>query len=316
MTDTLIASVKSGFEAKYGYAGAGVWSAPGRVNLIGEHTDYNEGFVFPFAINRHTFAAISLRSDSTARVSSSFSPVIHEVDVNKITKDEGHDWAAYPFGAAWAIQEMVRSLGGSVQATGFDCYIESDVPVGAGLSSSAAIECSVALALNELWSAGLDRRQLARVGQMGENEIVGAPTGIMDQSASLLGETDHAVFLDCRSLEAQSVELGFAAEGLDVSIDAGAGSAGAVTRVASGAYDMALADFNALASVGAFFFGFAQVYFFLFVVVPTMRGQGEKAPQKPWEAAEGLEWEVPSPAPFHTFENPPKLDATATRVIG
>ena len=218
MTDTLINSVKAGFEAKYGYAPTGVWSAPGRVNLIGEHTDYNEGFVFPFAINRHTFAAISLRGDSTARVSSSFSPAIHEVDVNKITKDDGHDWAAYPFGAAWAIQEMVRSLGGSVQATGFDCYIESDVPVGAGLSSSAAIECSVALALNELWSAGLDRRQLARVGQLGENEIVGAPTGIMDQSASLLGETDHAVFLDCRSLEAQAIELGFAAEGLELLI--------------------------------------------------------------------------------------------------
>jgi galactokinase len=218
VTDTLITSVKAGFETKFGYAPTGVWSAPGRVNLIGEHTDYNEGFVFPFAINRHTFAAISLRSDSTARVSSSFSPAIHEVDVNNITKDDANDWAAYPFGAAWAIQELVRSLGGSVQATGFDCYIESDLPVGAGLSSSAAIECSVALALNELWSAGLDRYQLARVGQLGENEIVGAPTGIMDQSASLLGETDHAVFLDCRSLEAQSVELGFAAEGLELLI--------------------------------------------------------------------------------------------------
>ena len=218
MTDTLISSAREGFKAKFGYLPTGVWSAPGRVNLIGEHTDYNEGFVFPFAINRHTFAAIALRSDSTARVSSSFSPVIHEVDVNKITQDDDNDWAAYPFGATWAIQEMVRSLGGSVQATGFDCYIASDVPVGAGLSSSAAIECSVALALNELWSAGLDRRQLARVGQMGENEIVGAPTGIMDQSASLLGKTDHAVFLDCRSLEAQAVELGFAAEGLELLI--------------------------------------------------------------------------------------------------
>jgi cytochrome c oxidase subunit 1 len=79
---------------------------------------------------------------------------------------------------------------------------------------------------------------------------------------------------------------------------------------------MQFADFNAIASVGGFLFGFAQVYFFLFVVVPCMRGQGAKAPQKPWEASEGLEWEVPSPAPFHTFENPPKLDATATRVIG
>jgi cytochrome c oxidase subunit 1 len=79
---------------------------------------------------------------------------------------------------------------------------------------------------------------------------------------------------------------------------------------------MQFADFNAVASVGGFLFGFAQVYFFIFVVLPMLRGQGEKAAQKPWEAAEGLEWEVPSPAPFHTFENPPKLDATATKVIG
>lgn len=218
MTDTLINSVKAGFEAKYGYAPAGVWSAPGRVNLIGEHTDYNDGFVFPFAINRHTFAAIAQREDSVGRVASSFSPAIHEVSVTSISRDDEHDWAAYPFGAAWAIQEMAKSLGIDVAATGFDCFIESDVPVGAGLSSSAAIECSVALALNELWNVGLDRRQLARVGQMGENVIVGAPTGIMDQSASLLGETDHAVFLDCRTLEAKAIELGFAAEGLELLI--------------------------------------------------------------------------------------------------
>jgi cytochrome c oxidase subunit 1 len=92
------------------------------------------------------------------------------------------------------------------------------------------------------------------------------------------------------------------------------GLAGMPRRYAD--YPMQFADFNAIASVGAFWFGLMQVYFFLFVVVPMMRGQGEKAPAKPWEAAEGLEWEVPSPAPFHTFENPPKLDATATRVIG
>jgi cytochrome c oxidase subunit 1 len=92
------------------------------------------------------------------------------------------------------------------------------------------------------------------------------------------------------------------------------GLAGMPRRYAD--YPLQFADFNMLSSIGAFGFGLMQVYFFLFVVVPVMRGQGEKAPQRPWEAAEGLEWEVPSPAPFHTFENPPKLDATATRVIG
>ena len=92
------------------------------------------------------------------------------------------------------------------------------------------------------------------------------------------------------------------------------GLAGMPRRYAD--YPMQFADFNAIASVGALGFGLAQVYFFLAVVVPAMRGKGEKAPAKPWDGAEGLEWEVPSPAPFHTFENPPKLDATATRVIG
>jgi galactokinase len=218
MTDTLIAKVTSGFVSKFGYSPLGVWSAPGRVNLIGEHTDYNQGFVFPFAINRHTFAAVSLRTDSTIRVASSFSPIIHQVDVLAIARNDENDWAAYPFGAAWAIQEVAHSLLKEFEETGFDCFIESDVPVGAGLSSSAAIECSVAFALNELWSVGLDRRQLARVGQMGENVIVGAPTGIMDQSASLLGETDHGVFLDCLTLEAESIELGFAKDGLELLI--------------------------------------------------------------------------------------------------
>jgi galactokinase len=101
---------------------------------------------------------------------------------------------------------------------GFDCYFESDVPVGAGLSSSAAIECAISTALNELWGAGYDRKTLARIGQLAENEIVGAPTGIMDQSASLLGETDHGVFLDCRDLTAKVVDLGFAKNGLELLI--------------------------------------------------------------------------------------------------
>lgn len=218
MTDTLIAAAAAGFKEKFGAEPSGVWSAPGRVNLIGEHTDYNQGYVFPLAINRRTFAAISLRDDLQIRVSSSFSPTTHEANVSEINKDDSHDWAAYPLGVAWAIQQIAKARQIYFELVGFDCYIESDVPVGAGLSSSAAIECSVAMALNELWELSLDRQELARAGQLGENNIVGAPTGIMDQSASLLGEIDHAVFLDCRSLEAQSIALGFANEGLELLI--------------------------------------------------------------------------------------------------
>ncbi|MDE2387291.1 MAG: galactokinase [Actinomycetales bacterium] len=208
----------AGFEARFGYAPEGVWSAPGRVNLIGEHTDYNEGFVFPFAINRRTYAAVALRGDGVARVASSFSEDAHEVAIDAIKRDDSLDWAAYPLGVAWAVQRIAEQFGRDFVATGFDCYIESDVPVGAGLSSSAAIECAVSTALNELWSLGLSRSELARAGQLGENEIVGAPTGIMDQSASLLGKVDHGVFLDCRSLEADVIELGFAADGLELLI--------------------------------------------------------------------------------------------------
>jgi len=213
MTDILKNKVTQGFTQLFGYEPTGVWSAPGRVNLIGEHTDYNEGFVFPFAINRRTFAAVALRNDGIARVASSFSPTVVDIAVDQISREAVSGWSAYPLGVAWALQQI-----GNAKQTGFDIFIESDVPVGAGLSSSAAIECAVAVALNDLWSVGLERRQLARVGQLAENAIVGAPTGIMDQSASLLGELDHGVFLDCRDLSSQVIDLGFAREGLELLI--------------------------------------------------------------------------------------------------
>jgi galactokinase len=213
MTDVLKLKVAAGFEKLYGYQPLGIWSAPGRVNLIGEHTDYNEGFVFPFAISRRTFAAVALRADGIARVASSFSFDVIEIPVAEISRQTVSGWSAYPLGVAWALKEL-----GKAQQTGFDLFIESDVPVGAGLSSSAAIECSVAVALNELWNAGLELRDLARVGQLAENQIVGAPTGIMDQSASLLGQLDHGVFLDCRDLSSQVIDLGFAREGLELLI--------------------------------------------------------------------------------------------------
>lgn len=186
-----------------------VWSAPGRVNLIGEHTDYNEGFVLPFAINRRTYAQVSLREDGLAKVTSDFSSEAIEVSLDQIRPRD--DWAAYPLGVAWAIQQLSGNPG-----VGFNAHIRSDVPVGAGLSSSAAIECAVGTALNELWNAGLTKKQLAKAGQLGENQIVGAPTGIMDQSASIFGKADHAVFLDCRTLEIENVPLGFDENNLEL----------------------------------------------------------------------------------------------------
>jgi galactokinase len=203
--------VRAGFVALYGYEPAGLWSAPGRVNLIGEHTDYNLGFVLPFAINRRTVVALGLRDDRIARVASALADEAVEMPLDELSPANLHGWSAYPLGVAWALSEHGADL---AAVPGFDIFIESDVPVGAGLSSSAAIESAVAMALNDVWRLRLPRPVLAQVGQRAENAAVGAPTGIMDQSASLLGQKDSAVFLDCRSLESQVIDLGFDTAGL------------------------------------------------------------------------------------------------------
>ncbi|KQO81873.1 galactokinase [Frigoribacterium sp. Leaf263] len=208
----------------------GRWSAPGRVNLIGEHTDYNDGFVLPFAIDRRTTVTVGRRDDRLLRVSSSFEAGVHEISLDALDPAGMSGWSSYVFGIAWALSiaptradsPAFSAAGGDATgidlstATGLDLFVESEVPVGAGLSSSAALECSVALAFAELWSIDVNRSTLAAVGQLAENEAVGAPTGIMDQSASLLGRLDSGVFLDCRSLDADVVELGFATAGLEV----------------------------------------------------------------------------------------------------
>ncbi|WP_374946755.1 galactokinase [Agreia sp.] len=213
--DDFTAQTAAEFLSRFGRAADGVWSAPGRVNLIGEHTDYNEGFVLPFAIDRRTWAAVGLRDDNAARVTSTFSADEVEVELATVSAQTLDGWSAYPLGIAWALGQNGVEL---VEQRGFDAHIASDVPVGAGLSSSAAIECAVAIALDERWKLGIDRPTLARVGQLAENEAVGAPTGIMDQSASLLGRRDSAVFLDCRSLRSEIVDLGFADAGLEIVI--------------------------------------------------------------------------------------------------
>src|SRR5690606_439567 len=202
---------RDGFTSAFGVDAAGLWSAPGRVNLIGEHTDYNDGFVLPFAINRRTVVALGLREDRMLRIASSYADEIAEIDLSQLSPERLHGWSAYPLGVAWALGEFGADL---AAVPGVDLFIESDVPVGAGLSSSAAIESAVALALNDVWQLGFSRVDLARVGQRAENVAVGAPTGIMDQSASLLGEAGAAVFLDCRSLHTALIDLGLEPAGL------------------------------------------------------------------------------------------------------
>ncbi len=204
------------FQQVYGYEPSVRYSAPGRVNLIGEHTDYNDGYVLPFAIDRRTTASIARSDDRVIRVASAFDAAGGAVSLglDDLSPDAMDGWSSYVFGIAWALREHAGV--DLAERTGFDVFIDSDVPVGAGLSSSAAIECGVALAFNDLWDLGLDRKTLARVGQYSENHAVGAPTGIMDQSASLLGEQDAVVFLDCRTLDTAVVDLALESNGLEV----------------------------------------------------------------------------------------------------
>jgi galactokinase len=199
---------------------APTWSAPGRVNLIGEHTDYNDGFVFPFAIEHRTHVALAPREDGMIRVLSTFDETPVEMALADLEavfparRDEVVEWARYPLGVAWA---MLRAAGAdAASVTGVDLAFASDVPVGAGLSSSAAIEGATAVALAETWGLDLDRVALAQIGRTAENEAVGAPTGIMDQMTSMLGRADAAIFIDCRSLDAHVIDLGFAAAGLEL----------------------------------------------------------------------------------------------------
>ena len=200
------------FADRFGGGPGGLWRAPGRVNLIGEHTDYNDGFVLPFAIDRAAHVAVALRDDRRVRIASTFEGGdTIETTLDDIADRRFSGWSAYPFGVVWAFGEAGTDL---AAVRGFDLAVDSDVPVGAGLSSSAAIEMATAVALNDLWQVGADRAALARIGRRAENVAVGAPTGIMDQAASVFGETDAAVFLDCRTIAVEQVPLGFAAAGL------------------------------------------------------------------------------------------------------
>nr|WP_062380108.1 galactokinase [Demequina pelophila] len=201
------------FEDHYARPAAGVWSAPGRVNLIGEHTDYNDGLVFPFAIERRTWAAVAPREDRIIRVRSGAMPDAAEISLDELDPANFEDWSAYVFGVFWAMRERGVSLDGR---TGFDILLTSDVPLGAGLSSSAAIECAVAVAVNDLWELGLSRRELIYVCQLAENGAVGAPTGNMDQTASLMGEDGHAVLIDVEAETAVPVPVHFGDEGLSL----------------------------------------------------------------------------------------------------
>lgn len=190
---------------------AEVWFAPGRANLMGEHTDYNEGFVLPFALAQGVTAIVSARDDDLLVLRSKQVPDTPlTAPVDSLVPGAVTGWAAYPAGVAWAL----RAAGHAVRGASID--IDSDLPVGAGVSSSAALECSVALALCSLSGVTVPRRKLAAIARRAENEFVGAPTGIIDQSAALLCEKGHALLLDCGTLATTQVPFRPAAAGVSV----------------------------------------------------------------------------------------------------
>ncbi|MEU7292401.1 galactokinase [Streptomyces exfoliatus] len=202
-------SVAADFEALYGASPDGVWAAPGRVNLIGEYTDFNDGFVLPLALPHTTVAAVSRRDDNVLRLhSADIDGGIVQLAADALEPLSGGGWAAYPAGVVWALREAGHPV------TGADVHLTSTVPTGAGLSSSAALEVVTALALNELFGLGLTRPELARIAQRAENDFVGVPCGVMDQMASACAEEGHALHLDTRDLSYRQVPFDLAAEGL------------------------------------------------------------------------------------------------------
>jgi galactokinase len=199
----------SAFADRFATGPEGVWAAPGRVNVIGEHTDYNDGFVLPVALPHTTRAAVGRRTDGAVVLASlQGDGEVVEVDVRELAPRHPDGWAGYPAGVVDGLRDRL--------AGGVAVLVDSDVPLGAGLSSSAALTCAVALALADLVAPELGREDMVELARRSENDFVGAPTGILDQSASLLCTAGNALFLDTRDRHAEQVPLDLAATGLQL----------------------------------------------------------------------------------------------------
>lgn len=191
--------ISAAFLEQYGSAPTVIVRSPGRVNIIGEHTDYNEGFVLPAAIDKAAYIAISLRNDDEIH--------LHALDLNETfsttvaeLKPVGDiSWPNYILGSA------AQFIKRGIQIPGFNITLSSDVPIGAGLSSSAAVECATVFALNHLLQTNIDRVAMVLMAQKAEHEYAGVMCGVMDQFASMMGKKDHVIKLDCRSLEYEYV---------------------------------------------------------------------------------------------------------------
>jgi galactokinase len=200
-------AVRRAFAERFGRPPEGVWAAPARVNLIGEHTDYNDGFVLPLAIDRRVTVAAARRADDLLRLVS-LEKGERRLRLAEVGPGAVRGWAAYAAGPLWALQQDGAEVGG------LDLVLTSDVPIGSGLSSSAAVECATLLAARDLYGGPDDPARLATIALRAENDVVGVPCGIMDQMAALACRAAHVLLLDCRSLEADQVPFAPADAGL------------------------------------------------------------------------------------------------------
>jgi galactokinase len=200
MNDRL-AGITDKFEEVYGSRKCRLFRAPGRVNLIGEHTDYNDGYVFPMAIDMDVVIAARGRSDRLVRLHSMNFDERSQFSLDAIERDEEHFWSNYVRGVALYMSERFPSLCGG------DVVIEGNVPIGSGLSSSAAVEVVTALALLDVNGLSMDRSEMALLCQRAENEFVGNRCGVMDQLSSVFGQRGKALFIDCRSLDVRPVPI-------------------------------------------------------------------------------------------------------------
>ena len=201
------AAARRAFAERFGRPPEGVWVAPARVNLVGEHTDYNDGFVLPLAIDRRVAVAAARRGDDLLRLVS-LDKGERRLRLAEVGPGAVRGWAAYAAGPLWALQRDGAEVGG------LDLVLGSDVPIGSGLSSSAAVECATLLAARDLYGGPDDPARLAAIAQRAENDVVGVPCGIMDQMAALACRAAHVLLLDCRSLEADQVPFAPADAGL------------------------------------------------------------------------------------------------------
>jgi len=201
------AAVRRAFAERFGRPPEGVWAAPARVNLIGEHTDYNDGFVLPVAIDRRVTVAAARRADDLLRLVS-LEKGERRLRLAEVGPGAVRGWAGYAAGPVWALARDGAPVGG------LDLVLTSDVPIGSGLSSSAAVECATLLAARDLYGGPADVARLAAIAQRAEHDVVGVPCGIMDQMAALACRAAHALLLDCRSLEADQVPFTPADAGL------------------------------------------------------------------------------------------------------